>query len=864
MPRWRQLSGWLLAVCIPVLAVVFPFPSAPGHIALAQPVQPSAELAGLEEISNNFYKAGAFAESFEYAEKALALTIREFGPEHERTGIRTYSLGYVAEALARWPVAERFYRDSARIRDKVYGIDSAGTSQALEKLGSVVLKQGRLDEAEALFNRVLNIRRGLLGGDHAYSASAYADLGDVSMARGNAPAALTSYRNAVRLLTSQRTTQVLAQAVYDQEIRRQRSAFSGLANAAWETASRPGGNRAALMTESYAASQQAWSTSAASALARMSARIGAGSSELGQRIRRSQDGAERILALGEEDQKTLAGWSEVQRTSPAYIALLDEFRQGSTAQGRDNAPNLARQKVLVAELQALMKRCPPGKKPAGCERSDTDLQAITKELGALSQEASKGSAALMAVHGRMEAAEKLLPGYAEFQSRRKARWDEMQRIERAITEERAAIVRLFPDYVALTEPQPLTIAETQALLQPNEALVTIIVGPTRSFVWALSHERAEWAAIDAGAATLAEHVAVLRRGLDPNAPDQSDATGNVVPAFDVERAHTLYRLLFGTVAPVLAGKQHLIIVPTGPLSSLPFQVLVSEPPTVYPEAGQTIRNAQWLIRRHAMSVLPSVQSLAALRKLPPAGTAPKPFLGIGDPTLTGPPEAVPKQRGAAARLVPASAYRNGAADLRALREMVPLPETADELRAIAKVLGAAGDDVMLRASATETRVKRTQLDAYRVIHFATHGLIAGELSGLDEPALVLTPPDKPSELDDGLLTASEIAALRLSADWVVLSACNTAAGADVGAEALSGLARAFFFAGARALLVSHWAVNSQAAVWLTTRTFETLAKDRKIGRAEAFRRTMLGFIDSGLPPTYWAPFIVVGEGAGGR
>ena len=122
------------------------------------------------------------------------------------------------------------------------------------------------------------------------------------------------------------------------------------------------------------------------------------------------------------------------------------------------------------------------------------------------------------------------------------------------------------------------------------------------------------------------------------------------------------------------------------------------------------------------------------------------------------------------------------------------------------------------------------------------------------------PPEKPTPEDDGLLTASEIAGLTIDADWVVLSACNTAAGDKVGADALSGLARAFFFAGARALLVSHWSVYSQAAVELTTRTFGNLKQKPQIGRAEAFREAMLSLIAEGRPPSYWAPFVVVGEG----
>ena len=127
--------------------------------------------------------------------------------------------------------------------------------------------------------------------------------------------------------------------------------------------------------------------------------------------------------------------------------------------------------------------------------------------------------------------------------------------------------------------------------------------------------------------------------------------------------------------------------------------------------------------------------------------------------------------------------------------------------------------------------------------------------------MVLTPPDTATEGDDGYLSASEIAQLKLDADWVILSACNAAAGNAEGAEASSGLARAFFYAGARSLLVSHWAVASDATVKLITGAVQRMASDKRIGRAEAIHQSMLALIDKGEPfaahPTYWAPFVVV-------
>jgi CHAT domain-containing protein len=212
-------------------------------------------------------------------------------------------------------------------------------------------------------------------------------------------------------------------------------------------------------------------------------------------------------------------------------------------------------------------------------------------------------------------------------------------------------------------------------------------------------------------------------------------------------------------------------------------------------------------------------------------------------------------------------WQGASIDRKTLALALPsLLDTADELEAVATKLGASRSDIHLQQDASETTVKHAALANYRVVYFATHGLVAGDVKGLGEPALALTIPNEPSELDDGLLTASEVAQLKLNADWVVLSACNTAAGDKPGADALSGLARAFFYAGARALLVSHWAVASDAATLLTTTTFDILHSDPKLGRAESLRRAMLTYMNDATNPlnaypALWAPFVVVGEGA---
>ncbi len=819
----------------------------------------SAKLEALQKKAAALYQSGLFREALQTSQEALEQTIEEFGPDHEQTSIQAFGVGYAAEALGDLAEAERRYAESVRIREKVYGADSAGVATALQRLGRVILDEGRPAEAEALFLRELKIWRDTVG-EHAIAADAYAGLGAVNAMRGDWPAALSFYRKAVQRLASQTAAQAAAKSVIEAGIKRHRDVFIGLARAAAGVRRQPGADQAALMDETFVAGQRAWATSAASALAKMTARLKAGETELGGAIRRLETLNDRILALNEEDTKALAAWSKAQQGDPAYRQTLEAFRAASIASGKANAPVTKRQRELIGQLQDILKRCPPGAAKAGCEASEGQRSAITKELGALSQSSSQGAKEINELSHRMHAEEQKLPGYREFSASRAARLDESQRLEEELSASRAAIVKRFPDFLSLSEPEPLSVADARRLLGPDEALVAMLTGPKSGLVWVATSEGADWAEIEASDSALAAEVSALRRSLDPLA----DPNGNTLPPFDVARSYRLYKLLLERFAPMLAGKRHLLIVPAGPLSSLPFQVLATEPPRNGAVPAEAVKEAHWLIRRHAMSVLPSVQSLGSLRKFAAAGVAAKPFFGMGDPIFGNPPTQGDSARGVKRAPPPlAEVWRNGAPDLRLLAGLSPLPETAGELRAVARTLKAPVENIYLREAATETLLKAAPLKDYRILHFATHGLIAGDLTGLNEPALVLTLPAVPTEVDDGLLTASEVATLQLNADWVVLSACNTASGDKIGADALSGLARAFFYAGARALLVSHWPVNSQAAVDLTTRTFAALAAEPNLSRAEAFQRAMLRAIDEGRTPDYWAPFVIVGEGGVG-
>ncbi len=441
----------------------------------------------------------------------------------------------------------------------------------------------------------------------------------------------------------------------------------------------------------------------------------------------------------------------------------------------------------------------------------------------------------------------------------------MRELEAARRGYKAEISRRFPEYFQLIQPRAPTPADIAKLIKPDELFVSVLPLEEQTFVWAIDAQgNVNFHISRMGEKQANDVVDRLRKTLDVA------EMGPRAPAFDYAGSHRLYQELLAPFEAAMAGKKHLIVAGSGALAKLPLAVLVK---SAY--AGRDPVQAPWLIRDLALTYVPTANGWLSLKRLGQAAGGTQPLMAWGDPSFDA--KAAPAVVSAA----PSGAMVRSAGSLRSAdlsarhvldpetyvtySKLSPLPETRDEVLKLAQILGAnPAQDVVLGAQATRQSVlessKTGQLARKQVVVFATHGLLAGDLPNLNQPALAMASTANPA--DSPLLTLEDVLSLKLNADWVVLSACNTAGADGRASEALTGLARGFFFAGSRSLLVTHWSVESESATLLTTQTFDAYKKDPTIRRAEALRQSMLQTMK--LPqfahPAYWAPYALVGEG----
>lgn len=500
--------------------------------------------------------------------------------------------------------------------------------------------------------------------------------------------------------------------------------------------------------------------------------------------------------------------------------------------------------------------------------ADDELQAVYKNL----------------IAQRSAPPDKILPVVITAMEKR------IDELKKSQTRQLAEIRSKFPQYDALVNPSPATLSATQKVLRNGEALLSIFVTPFGSYVWAFGATgEIRFHFSSRAKAWVADHVAKLRAATDLTlgiSPDQMK--------YDLEAAHALYRELLAPVSSAWEASDTLLVVVNDSLGQIPFGLLATAPPTPGPIPAETLplaryRNVPWLARKLAIVNVPSVSALVSLRAVGSSKAQRAPFIGYGDPDfgshtakLAGIARGTRNLKIASARKWDESLDNLDKLDTNALAArsveeqpmLTPLPDTRDEIIAIATALKAdPASDTYFGARASVGAVISEDLRRRRIIAFATHGLVPGDLPGLDQPALALSPgPGKP--INAGLLKLEDILKLSLDADLVVLSACNTAAADGDGSEAISGLGRGFFYAGSRSILATHWPVETVSAKQLVTHLFAQYTQDPTLTRAKALQKAMLEVLDrevasdaQGKPafayahPAFWAPYALYGDPA---
>ena len=830
-------------------------------------------------LGSNLREQGRFAEAAEYHRLGLLGMREALGDDHPDTAISYAELAMNLESMGRNSEAEPLLRKSLDIRRARLGEAHPSTLSAYNTMGIVLIALGRYAEAEAPLRKALEARL-RAPGPPATAALSSNNLAFVLLKLGRPDEAERLYRNAIAIwsrtagATNWRTAaghMFLGQLLLNQN--RLDEAQTELQTAADNYLAAFGPNHPeSLRSKRWLAMVLAARGDLDPALAAIDA--AARASERNRTLNLAKM-AGRADTVGSRDSVAAFGtyldiaWQVGQAEPQRRTALGAEgFRFGqsllNSSAGRAMAMASAR---IAAGGDAL----------ALAVRMEQDLtsraQALDKDLLAA---LGKGDGArVTALRAEQDASLAKL------------------------AEASGTLDTAFPSYRALTAATAIPLAETQALLGKGQGLILLLAQGNTVYSLAVTHDRFAWTQVAVPFAKVAEQMAMLRCHADTDTCTAQQVSGiYAVPAspwerkgyarFDLAVAHQLYKELIAPVEDAFQGSDSLFVTTTSNLANLPLGLLVTRPPRKgadFADPG-VLKGAGWMSDRYALTVLPSVSALRLRALGDSPGGAAEPFEGFGDPHL-GPPQAVDRGTGrqnVARRPTVAISRRDGSegffravgptgdllADSKQLSGLASLPGTRIELNAMARMFGVADTELTLGDAFTEARFRAAPaLRTARVIAIATHGILPSVEASIDEPGLVMTPPTTPSRDNDGVLTASEAASLNLTADWVILSACNTASieGQD-SLDSLSSLSRAFLYAGAKALLASHWRVWDTSTAALTVETLRERQAGRGTSRARALQHAMravrtgrrsdgsrlMGWKPEWAHPSAWAAF----------
>lgn len=787
-----------------------------GHARLAQAI--------------SLFERGRMSEAAEAASAAVEIYRATLGDRHPSFGQALHTLATALTELGQATEADAAFTAAARLWEETLGPESVAFNATRVEHGWLHLRQGNLDAAEAHARAALAAHARMPPPDARPEGLATVLLGLVAEDRA---ARVADAADAARLVEEAATLFRQGQALIEQARGPQSVdlAFSLLRLGRLLTRAGRHEEAAPPIDRAIALYEQLGATGTVRVAEAMTARamLRAESGDARGGLRDAQDA---LMLL-----RTRVGGVEAE-VRTGVVTHRAAVRELFLTQARlliDLAPEdpQAREAAFAASQEALSSRAAQALRLTAARLAAEDqAPALADRLRALrAAEDALRKADAQVVAGAAQPLQ--LAGNAGL-----ARLEARQQAAARLLDITAEIAALAPGFAEYLLPGTATLAEVQAILAPDEALLAPVAGEDALLLWVVTRQAARVLRQPIPRSEVEHLVARLREGVD------LDAVGGEVaalPAIDLEAAKALHAVLIAPAeaAGLLPGPGgHLLFVPDGALDALPPQMLFD------PLRG-------WLPRRYAVTIAPSVRAVVAAdaaAKQP--SRAPMAFLGIGNP-LAQPAAAPAGMRG------------EGYALARRLERLAALKETDGEVRRIAGVHPPGSSEMLLGAEATARGFRAARPARFRTIGFSIHGLMAGSLGGLDEPALVLTPEGNGARMD-GLLLASDVAAMELDAELVLLSACNTAAGDGLpGSERLSGLARAFLVAGARSLLVSHWPVISAVTVEVVTGFAEAATADPRARRAEALRAVMLRMMDDPkgelAHPLFWAPFVVVGR-----
>jgi CHAT domain-containing protein/tetratricopeptide (TPR) repeat protein len=777
------------------------------------------------QLAIALFGRGLFVEAEQEALAAETAYMARFGPNHPIRARVLHTLGTIYHEMGDLGAAEALYKQAIILKRAAFGAQSAQVHSTEIELSALELQVGRVDDGDRRARASITALRASRLPDRRLEGLATVVTGLALEQKGDAPGAIERYREAQRLIEE-------ARGPFAQEL-----GFSLVKMGRLLTRQRRYGEAETALARAIGLYEQLEATGAlrlADALIAM---------------------AELRQAVGNR-----RGALQDSRRAFALLKVRNTLAMGGGASGAFEARSAH---DLFGAHAALVLSLSPDARAEALEASELALSSVTGFT--VQQVAARFSVRDdrlgQMIRTRQDAFERV--SYLE-QVRRDRLTRPGSRVEptldaelrqwrETLTSAIAELDQAFPEYQRLVQPAAVALSALQGALRDGEAVLMPLVLESETIVWlvtagsvAVHRERGlPRAAVNAA-------VARIRRSVDLSEVRQlSD-----VRPFDFAASDMLYKGLVQPFSDTLASITQLLFIPDGALQSLPPHLLAPLSDGVDARDLSSYGRAAWLGLRIPVSIAPSASAIVAMRATNRPSAATRELLGFGDPVFSG------------ARRVPAAlaprwaAVRAGTVKRSDIASLQRLPQTRDELNAIAAILGPDRSDLFLGDDASERWLGAVRTDDYRVISFASHALMPGELPGLREPAIVLTPDPDDDSVFDGLLTPAEIAQLRLDADLVILSACNTASadGSGLG-EGLSGLGRAFFFAGARGLLVSHWAVESTVTAALIADVVARTREEPAKGAAAALAGAMRGKFGAEAwlqHPAFWAAFVAVG------